>query len=181
MKLLTNAELALLALIAERPRHGYEIEQVIEERGMREWTEIGFSSIYYILKKLERVGLIAGQVEIAERRVARTIYQLTSAGREAIHASIVDVLSRPRPCYSPLLLGLANLPLLSLAEAHAALQQYHANLAAQLQHIQGRRERHQPHPSFVDALFDHSITMIQAELNWIAHFLAQLHADEGGN
>jgi DNA-binding PadR family transcriptional regulator len=43
---MTNAELAILSLVAEQPRHGYEIEQVIEEREMREWTEIGFSSIY---------------------------------------------------------------------------------------------------------------------------------------
>ena len=51
---MTNAELAILSLIGESPRHGYEIEQVIEARGMREWTEIGFSSIYYLLKKLEK-------------------------------------------------------------------------------------------------------------------------------
>ena len=40
-----------------------EIEHVIEERGMRDWTEIGFSSIYYLLKKLEKEGLIAGRLE----------------------------------------------------------------------------------------------------------------------
>ena len=50
---MTNAEFAILSLIVEQPRHGYEIEQVIEERGMRNWTEVGFSSIYYILNKLE--------------------------------------------------------------------------------------------------------------------------------
>ena len=50
---MTNPELAILSLIAEKPRHGYDIEQVIEARGMREWTEIGFSSIYYLLNKLE--------------------------------------------------------------------------------------------------------------------------------
>jgi DNA-binding PadR family transcriptional regulator len=48
---MTNAELAILSLVVEKPRHGYQIEQVIEERGMREWTEVGFSSIYYLLKK----------------------------------------------------------------------------------------------------------------------------------
>ena len=32
---MTNAELAILSLVVETPRHGYEIEQVIEERGMR--------------------------------------------------------------------------------------------------------------------------------------------------
>ena len=45
---MTNAELAILSLIAEQPRHGYQIDQVIQERGMREWTEVGFSSIYYL-------------------------------------------------------------------------------------------------------------------------------------
>ena len=60
---MTNAELAILSLIAERPRHGYDIEQVIEARGMREWTEIGFSSIYYLLKKLEKEGMITSQLK----------------------------------------------------------------------------------------------------------------------
>ena len=43
--MMTPAELAVLGLIVEQPRHGYEIEKVIEDRGMREWTEIGFSTI----------------------------------------------------------------------------------------------------------------------------------------
>ena len=47
-KLLTDSELLLLGLVAEMPRHGYELEQVIEQRGMREWTQIGFSSIYFV-------------------------------------------------------------------------------------------------------------------------------------
>ena len=58
---MTNTELAILGLIAEQPRHGYQIEQVIEERGMRNWTEIGFSSIYYLLKKLEKAGYVYGE------------------------------------------------------------------------------------------------------------------------
>ena len=60
---MTNAELAILSLVAETQRHGYEIEQIIEIRGMREWTEIGFSSIYYLLNKLERAGQIASHNE----------------------------------------------------------------------------------------------------------------------
>ena len=60
---MTNAELAILSLIAEQPRHGYDIEQIIEARGMRDWTEIGFSSIYYLLNKLEKAGLIESQLQ----------------------------------------------------------------------------------------------------------------------
>jgi len=79
---MTNAELAILSLIAEQPRHGYEIEQVIEERRMREWTEIGFTSIYYLLPAQEAGtgGLIEGQLEEAERGPAREAYHLTPAG-----------------------------------------------------------------------------------------------------
>ena len=42
---LTPAELTILGLLEEQPRHGYELEQVIEERGIRQWTALGFSSI----------------------------------------------------------------------------------------------------------------------------------------
>jgi DNA-binding PadR family transcriptional regulator len=30
--------LLLLGLVAELPRYDYEIDQVVEQRGMREWT-----------------------------------------------------------------------------------------------------------------------------------------------
>jgi DNA-binding PadR family transcriptional regulator len=171
--------MAILTLIAERPRHGYDIEQAIEERGMREWTEIGFSSIYYILKKLDREGLIAGQVEAAERGLARNVYQLTPAGREALRTSVLDALSVPRPSYSPLLLGLANLPSLAPNDVRAALQQYHANLTQQLAHVQARQSSQQPLPPFVNAMFDHSVTMVRAELEWVARFLIDLPAQQG--
>src|SRR3546814_11724527 len=55
---LTPSELTVLGLIVEQPRHGYDLEQVIEERGIRRWTDIGFSSIYYVLAKLEKRGLV---------------------------------------------------------------------------------------------------------------------------
>jgi DNA-binding PadR family transcriptional regulator len=171
---MTNAELAILSLIAGQPRHGYEIEQVIEGRGMREWTEVGFSSIYYLLKKLERGGLVVGQLQEAERGPARKVYRLTPDGREALRAGVLDALSVPRRCYPPLQLGLANLPGIPPAEALAALRQYRDGLAARLEHVQARRESQRPLPYFVDAMFDHSVTMIEAELDWINQFIAQL-------
>ena len=65
-KSVTNAELAVLSLLAEKPMHGYQIEQTIQSRGMREWTEIGFSSIYYILEKLHSRGCVESYHEAAE-------------------------------------------------------------------------------------------------------------------
>jgi DNA-binding PadR family transcriptional regulator len=171
---MTNAELAILSLIAEQPRHGYEIEQVIEERGMREWTEIGFSSIYYLLKKLERKGLIEGQLEEAARGPARKVYRATPAGEEARRAGVLDALSVPQRPYPPLQLGLANLPAIPPAEALAALRKHRDALATGLDHVQAHWESQRPLPYFVDAMFDHSVTMIAAELKWIEGFTQRM-------
>jgi DNA-binding PadR family transcriptional regulator len=171
---MTNAELAILGLIAEQPRHGYEIESVIQERGMREWTEIGFSSIYYLLKKLEKAGLIEGEMVQEGRGPARKVYQITPAGREARRAGVIDALSVPRRCYLPLQLGLANLPGISTDEALAALRQYRNALAERLAQVRARRESQGPLPYFVEAMFDHSLTMIGAELGWADKFVKQM-------
>ncbi len=164
---MTNAELAILSLVVEQPRHGYEIEQVIEERGMREWTEVGFSSIYYLLKKLERDGMIEGRLEEAGRGPARKVYNATPDGRQAMHAGRLDALTVPRRCYPLLQLGLAGLPGLPQDQALAALRRYHDALAGRLAQVQANWEGKGPLPYFIDAMFDYSTTMIRAEMAWI--------------
>lgn len=59
------------------PRHGYELDRVIEQRGIREWTTLGFSSIYYLLDRLAGLGLIETSERGGRRRAS---YRLTEAG-----------------------------------------------------------------------------------------------------
>ena len=174
---MTNAELAVLSLVAERPRHGYEIDQVIKERGMRDWTEVGFSSIYYLLKKLERDGQIEGRLEEAVRGPARKVYHITPDGWAAYRAAVLDALSVPVRPRSPLQLGLANLPSIPPAEAVAALGQYRNALAARLEEVEKKQQHQQPLPFFVDAMFEHSIAMISAELGWLEQFMEELEEE----
>lgn len=171
---MTNAELAILSLVAEAPRHGYEIEQVIEERGMRDWTEVGFSSIYYLLKKLERDGLVKSKLKAAPRGPARKVYSATRAGRKTLHENVLKALSVPQPCYSPFELGLSNLPGIPPREALAALQKYRQALIERLERGKISREAQQPLPYYVEAMFDHGITIGEAEVKWIEKFIRQL-------
>ena len=79
---LTDAELLVLSrLVAEMPRHGYQLEQVIEERGMREWTQIGFSSIYFVLGKLKKMGLVTAKRPAGAK--AKKAFAITDMGLEA--------------------------------------------------------------------------------------------------
>jgi PadR family transcriptional regulator, regulatory protein PadR len=80
-----SAEMLVLALIEERARHGYEIAQLIEERSHGE-IRFQIPSLYPLLYRLERRGLVEGRwVEKAgERR--RRFYKLTATGRKALAA-----------------------------------------------------------------------------------------------
>ena len=176
---MTNAELAVLTLVAERPRHGYEIEQVIEERGMREWTEVGFSSIYYLLKKLDRDGLIESRLEEAQRGPARKVYHLTPAGGEGLQRGILEALSVPQRGYPSLLLGLSSLPAIPFPQALDAVQKYRAHLIERQAGLREKRSSQQPLPYFVDALFTYSLTLLEAEIQWVSDFITRLEEEHG--
>ena len=177
---MTNAEPAILSLIAEKDSHGYEIESLIDERGMREWTEIGFSSIYYLLKKLEKKKLIKGNtVRQAGPGRSRVVYRISAAGRKALRVRTLEALSIPQRAASPIQLGLANLPAISKEEALAALRLQCEGLREHRGHIKARWESQQPLPYFVEAMFDLALTKITTELDWLARFIDQLeHTDD---
>jgi DNA-binding PadR family transcriptional regulator len=178
---MTNAELAILSLIVEKPRHGYELEVVIEERGMREWTEVGFSSIYYLLKKLEKEGLVAGRLEqLPGRGPARKVYQATPAGRAAWQEAAVDALAAPGRSTSAFLLGLSNMAALPFDQVLAACRQYREHLVARRAHVQARSEAgDQPLPFHVAAMFEYSLALIDAEIDWLSQFIRQLTVSGG--
>ena len=78
-----TAELLILAQLESRPSHGYEIAQQIEFRS-RGTVSFHVASLYPILYRLERRGLIAGRwVEKAGQR-RRRYYALTGAGRKVL-------------------------------------------------------------------------------------------------
>jgi DNA-binding PadR family transcriptional regulator len=174
---MTNAELAILSLIAEQPRHGYDLEQIIEARGMREWTEIGFSSIYYLLNKLEDGGLVESQLRQTEGKgPARKIYRITQIGRQALIERALAALSAPQSGSSPFLLGLANYPLIPREQLLDALNSYVARLGDRVRHIGQRAEAQRPLPAFVQAMFDYSQHMLEAERRWMQRFIEEVEA-----
>jgi DNA-binding PadR family transcriptional regulator len=172
---MTNSEFAILSLVAEQPRYGYEIEGVIETRGMRDWTDVGFSSIYYLLNKLEKNGLIESRLNPGSGRgPSRKVYHLTASGRQAWYAAQLEALSVPQPCHPALQIGLSNLPAIDPQEAASALQKYHARLQELLDYLQQRQQSQSPLPVHVNAMFDLSQRLLQAEADWIAGFIQQV-------
>src|ERR687886_2867710 len=80
-----STEFLILSLLEAEPRHGYELQKLIESRSDGVLT-FNVASLYPLLYKLADRGWIAGRwVEKAgERR--RRFYKLTAAGRAALDA-----------------------------------------------------------------------------------------------
>jgi PadR family transcriptional regulator PadR len=78
-----TAEVLILSLLENRPRHGYEIAKLIEQRS-EGVLEFHVASLYPMLYRLERRGWIEGRwLEKAGQR-RRRFYKLTAAGRRAL-------------------------------------------------------------------------------------------------
>jgi DNA-binding PadR family transcriptional regulator len=179
---MTNNELAILGLVAEQPKHGYQVEQDIESRGMRNWTEIGFSSIYHVLNKLQRAGWISGTVTTAHAEPgrsgpARKVFHVTEAGIRALREGVRQRLAQPRPRSADFDLGLGNLPVLPSSVARAALAACRDGLHARRRQVQDKwardRQADAHLPGHVVALFARSLALIDTEISWIEKYLGK--------
>jgi PadR family transcriptional regulator, regulatory protein PadR len=101
-----SAALLGLALVEERPRHGYEISKLIEARSDGALT-FRVASLYPMLYRLEKRGWVEGRwVEKAGQR-RRRYYKLTREGRR--------VLSRQRSIWQQFMSALDRVAGLSQA------------------------------------------------------------------
>lgn len=171
-KKFSDSELLILGLIAEMPRHGYELEQVIEKRVMREWTRIGFSSIYYVLGKLEKKGLV--QADHPESVKARKLYKLTETGQKVLIDQTLAALVTVQPTHPSLLLGMINLSVLSREQVLGALKIRKDSVAEEIKRIEEIHFNQQPLPDYVDAIFEFTIGQLISESNWINRIYAYL-------
>ena len=174
--MMTDAELTILSLVAEGTRYGHEIQQLIDERGLREWVTIGFSSVYYILNKLEQQDMLTSRLYMEGKRVAHKAYEITEAGRGILQTAIADLLRQPRSLGTGFELGLANLSVLKPQQAYDVLSNHRQDLIQRLNAVEVSWKEHQANEDrhaldHIDALYTHSIAIMTAELEWITAFL----------
>lgn len=118
---LNPAHIAVLGLVAEKDRHPYEINQVIEEREMRNWTDIGKSSIYRILNMLEENELVISRNEVRQGRNLK-IYGITTKGKKVVKDFVFNIISNGQDFSTNFELALSNLPQLNNNEIIKAFE-----------------------------------------------------------
>ncbi len=89
-----------LGLLVDGPKHGYEIKRKIEE-DLFPFVGLQVKSIYYPLKKMERLGLVRRDTGREGRWPEKYVYSLTPKGRKIFdHLLSESFLSIERPFFT---------------------------------------------------------------------------------
>jgi len=179
MSVISDRETAILGLLNDNSLYGYEIEKIIEERNMRYWTEIGFSSIYYVLKRLEEADYIRSKNKLVKGR-SRIIYSITRIGKKALKDKIVSLLSENSKQISPFELGIAFMNVLDPKESIECLEKFLFSSQKRLDSLKEfvKNSKAELENYRKIALYTRPLELIDAEMNWVRSFIAELQVNK---
>ena len=169
--------LAVLELLAEGPKHPYEIKQLMHERGIDRAVPLRGASVYDTVERLGRAGFLEPVETSREgRRPERTTYRLTKQGADELRSWLRQLLEEPTreyPKFGAALMFLGAMGLkeeaIKVLERRAAT--FEADIAAADAVIKAL-------PSDLPRLFvieeDYGQAMRRAELVWLRQTVAEL-------
>ena len=169
----SDADIVVLSLLAEQPRHGYDLDRVIEQRGYRQWTSLAFSSVYYLLKRLSERGLLEPDEGSQGRR---TVFRLTEAGRRELRQAAGERVLAPAPPSAGVLPALNAYSRLDDPALAALLARRAEALLSRLDEL--RALRAQVDEEHALAIFDYEILRQEADLAWTQSLLKKADSDE---
>jgi DNA-binding PadR family transcriptional regulator len=161
----------LLALLADEPRHGYELKTAFERRTGGEWA-INIGQVYTTLQRLERDGL----VELIASDGERNDYRITGTGRAQLDSWYATPVVAAGPPRDELMIKV----LLAVAAADVdvtdLLQRQRRASVEQMQAYTRRKARAHPSDDLAFLLMlDALIFRTEAELRWLDAAEARIH------
>ncbi|MCB2298178.1 PadR family transcriptional regulator [Clostridium tagluense] len=172
---MTQIEVILLSLLCDKDYYGYEFETVIEQRNMRGWTNIGFSSIYNSLNKLEKNGHIVSKYEKEYGSPKRKVYSIKDETKVLIKEQIIKMISEYNSDPSEFDIGMLFSYLLVKEELKEALTNHKENLIKRKEFLLERYDKHptarqRPH---IKALFERPLAFLDTEISWLEEFISE--------
>lgn len=171
---MTQIEVILLSLLCDKSYYGYEFETVIDQRNMRSWTNIGFSSIYNSLTKLEKNGYVVSKYEKKYGSPKRKVYSIKDETKTIIKDQIIKMISDYNSDPSEFDIGMLFSYLIIEEELKTALTTHKENLIKRKEFLHKRYAHHptaqqRPH---IKALFERPLAFVDTEISWLEEFIS---------
>ncbi|HTX61310.1 MAG TPA: PadR family transcriptional regulator [Methanobacterium sp.] len=178
---ISDMEAAILGLLYEGPQYGYQLEKIIEGWGMRNWAQIGFSSIYYTLKKLEKKEMVQSRLEQVEGKPSRKVFTITDLGKQTMKEKVKDLLSWNKKLISPFDLGLAYMNYLDTSEVIDCLENYIESARGRIKFLESsvKTQKELNAPPHMVALFSRPLKQLKNDVEWVKEFMEEIKKYEG--
>jgi DNA-binding PadR family transcriptional regulator len=160
---------AILGLLAQKPRHGYELRAAFEAvvGGDANW-EVKPAQIYTTLERLEEAGLVERSSDLGEGdEPSRRVYAVTGSGRDALgewfNNGITPEHQRDE-FFVKLMIGLTS----GQADPDRIIQTQRSHLYQELHAATNQRNGYDPKMEMAQILLlDKSIMHLEADLRWL--------------
>ena len=160
-------ELLFLGLLKDGPKHGYEIKRLIDEE-LFPFVGLKIKSIYYPLKKMEKLGLVKKDVGREGKWPEKYVYSLTPKGGKIFDHLVTDsFLSIERP-YFNIDLALYFLQYVDKKIAQRQLRGRVIFLRRIRRELQAIKKNMRIGKGHLEIILDHDLDLVEAEINSIA-------------
>lgn len=139
--MLSNVELILMKFIKTKPSYAYEIERMIEELEIRQWVKIGGTTVYQVLDRLCKKGLIKYTTEKEGNMPQRKRYYETDKGKTAFTEASIKVLRNNEFYYFDLTVGLVCRHFMETEIFKQSIQERLTSLNYFIEHFNERFEK----------------------------------------
>lgn len=157
---------ALVALLHDGPKHGYQLKAEFEAATGGTWP-LNIGQVYTTLQRLERDGLVA-TVEGVGDEDRQHPYRLTDAGRSALAEWITAPVERDPPRRDELAVKLLVVLATSAADPVEVIQSQRSAALERLQRLTRLKRDADPAADFAWLLVvDHLIFQADAEARWL--------------
>src|SRR3954454_12034163 len=165
---------AILALLAERPRHGYELRDLFEAALGGNW-ELNSGQIYSSLDRLARDGLVVQEGVERGGGPDKRLWALTDAGRKELANWFDSPVPRDYRLRDEFYLKLMLALVTQASRARSILQVQRRELFRELHDLTARRNVLDPRQQLARImLLDSAIMHTEAELRWLEMVEARL-------
>ncbi len=166
-------ELLFLGLLMEGPKHGYEIKRQIEEE-LVPFLGLKIKSIYYPLRKMEKLGLVVKDAGREGNFPERFTYTITDKGKKIFdHLLTENFFSIERP-YFNIDLSLFFLPYVDKKIAQRRLRARVIFLRRIKRDLEGISKNPKGIAKHLQIILEHDLDLVSAEIKSIAKLIQTL-------
>jgi DNA-binding PadR family transcriptional regulator len=170
---------AILGILKEVPRHGYELKSIFDERIGNFWN-LNYGQIYTTLDRLEKEGFVSGIEEEQDSRPDKKVYNISLKGVQELERWLQEPATKPRPLRDELFIKLfftsRENPELALRLIERQTQIYMEQMR-ELTETKYRLSKDSLNQEnmMTDLLTDAALFHAEADVRWLSHVEAKIH------